>query len=64
MIRMKPANIFDFFAPTGGGSKIADFKTRKCSPIAPETPPTVSGTIQKKLWNALISSGFPFFFLK
>ena len=46
MIRMKPANIFDFWAPTGGGSKIADFKARRCSPIAPETPPIVSGTIQ------------------
>jgi hypothetical protein len=46
MIKLKPANIFDFYAPTGGGSKIADFKASKCPPTAPETAPTFSGTIQ------------------
>ena len=46
MIRMKPVNIFDFYAPTGGSTKIADFKVSQSPPIALETPPIVSGTYQ------------------
>ena len=29
MLRLKPTNIFDFYAPTGGLSKIADFSMRQ-----------------------------------
>ena len=46
MIKMKPANIFDFWAPTGGGSKIADYKGSQSPKITIETPPIVPGTYQ------------------
>ncbi len=46
MIRMKPANIFDFWAPTRGGSKIADYKGSQSPTITIETPPIVPGTYQ------------------
>ena len=28
MTQLKPSNMFDFFAPSGGGAKIADFITK------------------------------------
>lgn len=46
MIKLKPANIFHFWAPTGGGSKIADYKGSQSPPITIETPPIDSGTYQ------------------
>ena len=46
MIKMKPANMFDFWAPTGGGSKIADYKGSQSPTITIETPPIVPGTYQ------------------
>jgi hypothetical protein len=46
MIKLKPANIFHFWAPTGGGSKIADYKGNQSPPITIETPPIDSGTYQ------------------
>ena len=46
MIKLKPANIFDFYAPTGGGSKIADYKGSQSTTITIETPPIVPGTYQ------------------
>ena len=46
MIKLKPANIFDFWAPTGGGSKIADYKGSQSPSITIETPPIVPGTYQ------------------
>jgi hypothetical protein len=29
MIKLKVPSVFDYYAPTGGGSKIADFMTKK-----------------------------------
>jgi len=46
MIKLKPANIFHFWAPTGGGSKIADYKGSQSPSITLETPPIDSGTYQ------------------
>ena len=46
MIKLKPANMFDFWAPTGGGSKIADYKGSQSPTITIETPPIVPGTYQ------------------
>ena len=46
MIKLKPANIFHFWAPTGGGSKIADYKGSQSPKITIETPPIVPGTYQ------------------
>ncbi len=46
MVRMRPANISDFFAPTGGAAKIADFKASTSLPMVPETTLIASGTYQ------------------
>ncbi len=43
MMKMKPANIFDFYAPTGGATKIADFKVSTSAPNSFGNTPNVSG---------------------
>ena len=44
MIKIKPANIFEFIAPTGGATKIADFKGSPAPTISMESNPIASGT--------------------
>jgi hypothetical protein len=44
MIRIKPSNIFDFYAPTGGATKIAEIKGSQSQPFFIENQPIVSGT--------------------
>ena len=43
MVKIKPANIFEFFAPTGGVTKIADFKGSTTAHNSFESNPNVSG---------------------
>lgn len=51
MIKMKPANIFEFYAPTGGATKIADFKVSTAAPNSFGTNPNVSVTHQIEFPN-------------
>ena len=44
MLRLKPTNIFDFYAPTGGLSKIADFSMRQKNMGATPASTTINGT--------------------
>ena len=52
MIRTKPSNIFDFYAPTGGAPKIADFISKASNSAATNpagqpiiaSAPTTSGS--------------------
>jgi len=43
MLRLKPTNIFDFYAPTGGLSKIADFSMRQKNMGATPTSTPING---------------------
>ena len=44
MTKLKASNVFDFFAPTGGGSKIADFGSAlKNATSTPSVSPSASG---------------------
>jgi hypothetical protein len=42
MMKIKPANIFDFYAPTGGATKIADFKMSNAVPNSIGNNPNIS----------------------
>ena len=52
MIQIKPSNIFDFYAPTGGAAKIADFISKASNSAATNpagqpiiaSAPTTSGS--------------------
>jgi len=56
MLRLKPTNIFDFFAPTGGSSKIADFSMRQKNMGATPASTTISGTSRSTYSPPTISS--------
>lgn len=50
MTKLKQSNIFDFYAPTGGGSKIADFGSGyKNAAITTTAAPSSNGNIGSSL---------------
>lgn len=55
MIKLKPSNIFDFYAPTGSSTKIADYGFAKKefiqSPITAASDPLPEITIETKKDN-------------